>query len=116
MTMRAAASPELTPVRRRTGAIQRFLPRTSGVLVVSALTFSSVPLVSCKKAAQGDAKSQNVVHVPPPDPKHNLLRNASFDDGGSLPWLTSFSAPATGGTDVKDGALCLTIEDKGKNA
>ncbi|HVZ33072.1 MAG TPA: glycoside hydrolase family 9 protein, partial [Polyangiaceae bacterium] len=52
--------------------------------------------------------------APPPDPRHNLLRNATFSDG-SLPWLTSFSAPAHGSSDVKNGAFCLTIDDKGKN-
>jgi len=81
---------------------------------------SAAGLSSCKKAAQaGGAKSASnaTAHavVATPDANHNLLRNATFDSGSSLPWLTSFSPPAKGETDVKNGALCLTIDDKGKN-
>ncbi|HTV23625.1 MAG TPA: cellulase N-terminal Ig-like domain-containing protein, partial [Polyangiaceae bacterium] len=85
-----------------------------GLLAVLAL--SAVGLGGCKKAARADAKSPPVVMAPAATGKHSLLKNASFGEGSSLPWLTSFSAPATGSTDIKDGALCLTMDDKGKNA
>src|SRR5689334_8293105 len=49
------------------------------------------------------------------DNPHNLLANGSFDDGVSLPWTSSFSAPADGGASVVDGALCLDIKNAGVN-
>jgi endoglucanase len=73
-------------------------------------------LASCKKGSPAAANAPVVASAPPPQGNHNLLQNASFGDGSSLPWLTSFSAPAKGSTDVKAGALCLTLDDKGKNA
>ncbi len=88
---------------------------SSLALLFSALVVTSFGAAGCKKSGQAAAQGPSVAMAAPPDPRHNLLRNATFEDGGSLPWLTSFSAPATGGTDVKDGALCLTIDDKGKN-
>ena len=69
----------------------------------------------CKKQGQKGAQAQNQAPAAAADPQHSLLHNAGFADGSSLPWLTSFSAPAHGTSDVKDGALCLTMEDKGKN-
>jgi endoglucanase len=87
--------------------------RVSRALLSLALLVS-LGALSCKKAAHGDVKSAESQPVAPPDAKHNLLRNATFD-AGSLPWLSSFSVPAKGSTDVKDGALCLTMDDKGKN-
>src|SRR4051812_23500968 len=47
---------------------------------------------------------------------NNLVQNATFDDGTSLPWTTSFSAPADGKASVEKGAFCLRIENKGPNA
>jgi endoglucanase len=83
----------------------------------SVVALCSVALASCKKGSSASgAKAPPVVMAPAPDGKHSLLANPSFRDGSSLPWLTSFSAPAAGKTDVKDGALCLTMDDKGKNA
>jgi endoglucanase len=69
----------------------------------------------CNKAAGGGAKGPQATVIDKPDPAHNLLRNATFDEG-SLPWLTTLSAPAAGSTAVTDGAMCLTIDDKGKNS
>lgn len=89
---------------------------TRAAWLLSALALSSAALGGCKKAARADARAPNTVLAPPADAKHSLLRNASFADGSSLPWLTSFSVPAKGSTDIKDGALCLTMDDKGKNA
>jgi len=85
------------------------------LLLVSAAGLAGA-LASCKKSSAGAANAPLVATSPPPEGKHSLLRNASFGDGSSLPWLTSFSAPATGSTDVKGEALCLTLDDKGKNA
>lgn len=46
----------------------------------------------------------------------NLLKASSFDDGVSVPWTTSFTQPATGNAQVKDGALCVSVAHKGTNA
>jgi endoglucanase len=47
---------------------------------------------------------------------HNLIKNASFDSPKTLPWLTSFTAPASGDARVEGGAFCLDLENAGKNA
>ncbi|HZU81642.1 MAG TPA: glycoside hydrolase family 9 protein [Polyangiaceae bacterium] len=46
---------------------------------------------------------------------HNLVKNASFDGGKSLPWMTSFSRPAEGEAFVEGGAFCLDVTNAGKN-
>ncbi len=46
---------------------------------------------------------------------HNLLANATFDSGKSLPWMTSFSRPAEGAASVDGGALCVGVTNSGKD-
>ena len=46
---------------------------------------------------------------------HNLIANATFADGTSLPWTSSFTAPAAGSSSVADGALCLEITNRGRD-
>ncbi len=46
---------------------------------------------------------------------HNLIANATFEDGSSLPWTSSFSAPADGEVFVEAGALCLNVDRPGVN-
>lgn len=45
----------------------------------------------------------------------NLLKASSFDDGVSVPWTTSFTAPAAGDAEVRDGQLCVTVRHAGTN-
>jgi endoglucanase len=45
----------------------------------------------------------------------NLLKASDFNDGVSVPWTTSFTSPADGSADVKDGHLCVTVKNKGTN-
>jgi endoglucanase len=45
----------------------------------------------------------------------NLLKASTFDDGISVPWTTSFTAPADGAAEVVSGALCVNVTNKGKN-
>lgn len=52
-------------------------------------------------------------HTPAIGPASNLLSASNFDDGKSVPWTTSFSAPADGSADVKNGAYCVTVTNKG---
>src|SRR5882757_11584729 len=46
----------------------------------------------------------------------NLLKASTFDDGVSTPWTTSFTAPAEGSAQVENGALCVSVANKGTNA
>ena len=46
---------------------------------------------------------------------HNLLLASNFDNGRSVPWSSSFTAPGSGEVAVENGALCLRIDDKGAN-
>jgi endoglucanase len=48
-----------------------------------------------------------------PKAAHNLLSNATFDDGKSLPWMTSFTLPAAGKAKVENGEFCVEVTDKG---
>jgi endoglucanase len=48
-----------------------------------------------------------------PRAAHNLVGNATFDSGKSLPWTTSFTSPAAGQSKVKDGEFCVDVTDKG---
>jgi endoglucanase len=47
---------------------------------------------------------------------HNLLLASNFENGRSVPWASSFTAPGSGELAVQSGALCLRIDDKGTNA
>src|ERR1035437_1751098 len=47
---------------------------------------------------------------------HNLIANATFEDGTSLPWTSSFTEPAQGAVGIEDGALCLRIDNRGEHA
>src|SRR5688572_28979008 len=46
---------------------------------------------------------------------NNLLKASSFDDGKSVPWTTSFTAPADGSANVEKGALCVEVKNVGSN-
>jgi len=47
---------------------------------------------------------------------NNLIANATFGGGKSLPWTNSFSSPGAGRSFVaKDGELCIEITNKGVN-
>ncbi len=50
----------------------------------------------------------------PGDPAHNLLQQSDFENGVMLPWMGSLGNGAAGKAEVKDGALCLHIEQPGK--
>jgi endoglucanase len=48
-----------------------------------------------------------------PDTAHTLLQTTDFSDGIMLPWMTSFTPPARGDAEIRDGAMCLRVEEKG---
>ena len=81
------------------------LPFLAGVLVlVSAGCLLPPSRMSADAADEGDGSSP-----------HNLLPNGTFEDGTSLPWTSSFTAPGDGEATVVDGALCLDIRHAGVN-
>jgi endoglucanase len=45
----------------------------------------------------------------------NLLGNSTFDHGRALPWMSSFTTPASGKSSVVDGELCLDVANAGEN-
>jgi endoglucanase len=56
--------------------------------------------------------------APPPEPEPiggNLLKASDFQDGKSVPWMTSFTPPASGSAAVEGGAYCVTIDKPGEN-
>ncbi len=82
----------------------------TGLLVLGVASISG-----CQRKGGGganDASSQDENGVPVGG---NLIKNATFESGASLPWMSSFSPPANGELLVKDGAACLTITNGGTN-
>jgi endoglucanase len=45
----------------------------------------------------------------------NLIKNADFSTGASLPWTPSFTDPGTGDAAIVDGWYCLNVKNKGKS-
>jgi endoglucanase len=74
--------------------------------------------MGCKKKSSGsDAQSPEAAQGAAAGAPSggNLIKNADFSDGTSLPWTSSFSQPAAGEAGVKDGAICLRIDNVGAN-
>ncbi len=70
---------------------------------------------ACGPSHRGPRAAGATGSAEPGDPAHNLLKASTFEDGVMLPWMSSFSAPASGAAEVKDGALCLHLDEKGAN-
>src|SRR4249920_3469539 len=73
------------------------------------------------RSAGGAASSQSgggpaprVITIAPAS-AHNLIAKASFEDGKSLPWTTSFTLPGDGRAYVESGELCVEVTNKGAN-
>jgi endoglucanase len=47
---------------------------------------------------------------------HNLIKNATFEGGRSLPWMASFSSPGDGTASAAGGAYCIAVTNAGSNA
>jgi len=74
---------------------------------------------ACKRKGSGggaEAQGPNSASAVPAPSGGNLIKNADFEDGTSLPWTTSFSAPAAGESVVNAGASCLRVDGSGNNA
>lgn len=85
---------------------------TNGTVVVT-LGLSQVGCIP--KSSPASTNSESVDSDGSRPAGGNLVKNASFDSGATLPWLTSFTPPADGIFSVKDGAACLTITEGGSN-
>jgi endoglucanase len=92
--------------------------------VASVVLFATGLVIGCTRAGAGGgrlpaepaARAVGSAGVPIGPSGNNLLRNAGFDDGTSLPWMASFTLPGAGSTDVVNGEVCVQIDDVGKNA
>lgn len=98
-------------------------PRAFASLAVSRPRRVELLASLCALAAAGctqgtgwkpaDAPSAASVPAVASGPGGNLLKASNFDDGKSVPWTTSFTAPADGVADVKNGAYCVTVKNIG---
>ena len=96
----------------------KFAARSCWVLLSGAFVIGAS---SCVKhgGATGDALRDSEPGGSSPSSKpsagNNLLQASTFDDGKSVPWTTSFTAPADGAANVEDGALCVEVKNVGAN-
>jgi endoglucanase len=92
--------------------------RPSGLLPLVVGLAACVPIGEAKRDKLGGGDTDEFAAVPGDlgiNP-HNLIANATFSDGTSLPWTSSFSDPAKGEVAVVDGALCVRIDNRGVNS
>ena len=82
----------------------------------SAVVWSAVLLVvGCAQSGPHRVGSATVDPAGVADRNHNLLRTYDFENGIMLPWMASFTPPAHGSAELKKGAMCLTVEQPGKD-
>jgi endoglucanase len=87
-----------------------------GALLASAASSGcSAAAVPAEEPGAAPAAPGEVDQAPPAG-GGNLIKNGTFEDGTSLPWTTSFSAPADGKASIDKGALCLEVTNKGDNS
>ncbi|HEX2870709.1 MAG TPA: glycoside hydrolase family 9 protein [Polyangiaceae bacterium] len=89
--------------------------RASRWLLASVCALSCTPRGAAVPATAGDATSASASGSGAAPSGGNLLKSSSFDDGVSVPWTTAFTAPADGAAEVENGALCVTVTNKGKD-
>jgi endoglucanase len=89
--------------------------RVSSWLLVSMCAGACTPRGAAVPATAGDAPAGSSSAVGAAASGGNLLKSSTFDDGISVPWTTSFTAPADGSAQVENGALCVTVTNKGKD-
>lgn len=92
--------------------MRRLRLEVSGSVLAAVCALSCTPRSSAPVASGGDGETSSATVA---SAGGNLLKASTFDDGVSVPWTTSFTAPADGGAEVQDGALCVTVKAKGTN-
>lgn len=81
-----------------------------------ALVCSLLAVSGCKKGVSPESGAPAAAAGVAPAPAGgNLLKTSNFDDGKSLPWMASFSAPAAGKAYVENGAYCVDVDNVGTN-
>lgn len=79
-----------------------------------AILTAAFAVTGCKKKGSGaSAQTAGAAVVPTGG---NLVKNADFETGTSLPWTSSFTQPASGEAFVEDGAYCLRVDNPGGSA
>jgi endoglucanase len=86
----------------------------SSWLLASVCALACTPRGGAPAASSGDAPAGSGPGAAAAS-GGNLLKASTFDDGISVPWTTSFSAPADGAAEVENGALCVKVSNKGTN-
>lgn len=89
--------------------------RVSSWLLVGVCASACTPRGAAVPVAVGDAPAGSSSPADAAPSGGNLLKSSSFDDGVSVPWTTSFTAPADGAAQVENGALCVNVTNKGKD-
>src|SRR5262245_58248814 len=93
----------------------RFASLIAGSLRRSATcVFTTGALAACGTSAGSSAENPDVAAAAL-STRNNLIKNATFDDGVSLPWTVAFTDPAKGFAKVDEAALCLHVEHAGSN-
>ncbi len=104
---------------RRAIHARPFLQRSSLGLATILLAACSATVTNTPKEAPDAASEAPAVDDGEPpviEGDRNLLANGQFDDGSRDPWMVSLMPPARGTAAVKDGALCLQIDERGYNS
>jgi endoglucanase len=92
--------------------MKRVRLEVSGLICVAACALACTPRGAAPVNSGGDGETSS---APVGPAGGNLLKASDFDNGISVPWTTSFTAPADGSADVKNGALCVQVRNKGTN-
>src|SRR5690606_13598714 len=74
-----------------------------------------VPVLGCQAGTGAPPAMPETAAASAAPPGGHLLKNSDFNDGESLPWMPSFTNPATGEAMVDNGPLCIDIQNKGAN-
>ena len=84
----------------------------AGVVAVTACKTAQTP----PPAAPGDMGSPGVSTVPvTPSEPVNMLENSEFSGGVSAPWMPVIIPPAEAAAEIRDGAFCVDIKNRGMN-
>ncbi|MFO7178122.1 MAG: glycoside hydrolase family 9 protein [Pseudomonadota bacterium] len=101
---------------RRARDESAFFSDGSAIAAATAIALSlSLGCRPVPEAATPSGDAGGAALVPPPPAGNNLLKESTFERGTSIPWMTSFTAPAAGSAEVTDGAYCVTVTEKGEN-
>lgn len=84
----------------------------SSLVSVLACAVACTPRGAVPVNSGGDGETSTAAAAPAGG---NLLKASTFDNGVSVPWTTSFTAPAAGSAEVKNRALCVTVKNQGTN-